>query len=92
MPRASGVDVTKKVKELHPQTQVIVITGHEPNEEYKRLSERLGEAKPDGIVQKPIMLESIKHIVDQIRFVIEKRKIEPNYQPEPFSYQTPPQS
>ena len=93
MPRASGVDVTRRVKELSPKTQVIVVTGFEPNSQYKALSEQLGQLKPDGILQKPITPEGLMYVVNQVKSVIEKRKIISDYQPQPSYYKSPqPQS
>ena len=83
MPRADGVVVVERVKNLHPNTQVIVITGYEPNEEYRILSDRLGQLKPDGAVKKPMPLDGLIHIIGQIKAVIERRKTEPDYQPDP---------
>ena len=91
MPRGSGAYVTQKVKELDPLTQVIVVTGYEPEGEYKKLSEQLQQLKPDGVIRKPIGLDNIKHIVNMVKSVIEIRKTVPDFQPE-YSVYTPPQS
>jgi len=91
MPRASGADVTREIKKVNPQTQVIIITGAESNDEYGRLSEELKELSPDGILQKPLKLSQIEYLTKQIRSVIELRKINVNYQPEPPFYQLPTQ-
>lgn len=68
MPRVSGADVTRKVKEMSGgKTIVYVITAVEPNEEYRELSAALGENKPDKVIQKPIDISTIKGLVGEIR-------------------------
>lgn len=65
MPNATGVDVTKKVKELSPKALVYIMTAEV--DKYKELSAQLGELKPDGVIQKPLDLNSIKNLVEQIK-------------------------
>ena len=90
MPRGSGVHVTQKVKELDPRTQVVVITGYKPKDEYKKLSDQLKQLKPDGVVQKPVTVDDIRHTVNMVRSVIEIRKNIPDFQPK-YSLYIPPQ-
>ena len=86
MPGASGAEVTKKVKELSPATQVIAITGYEATKEYEALTKSLGEQRPEGILPKPITLEDIEHLVSMIRYVREVRVEQPGYRLEPPLY------
>jgi len=86
MPRADGAAVIHIVKLLSLKTQVIVITGRESTSEYQKLEEKLGKLKPDGILHKPILLDDLKYAVDQISAVMQRRKTEPTYQPEPSFY------
>lgn len=86
MPKADGAVVTQVVKILNPNTQVIVITGKEPTSEYKALSDKLGQQKPDGILQKPVPPDALSYLLDRIKLVKETRKTTPNYQPEPSFY------
>lgn len=89
MENGDGVQVTQVVKSLQPQTQVIVITGKEENSEYMGKSEKLREVKPDGILQKPFTVDDIKYLIGQIQSILEKRKTQPDYQPEPSFYIRP---
>jgi CheY-like chemotaxis protein len=70
MPRASGADVTREVKRLSPNTPVYVITGNEPTQEYKRLSDELGELGPDDVLKKPISMDQIKELTQKIRLQV----------------------
>jgi len=67
MPKKSGADVVRAVKERSSETPVYVITGREPTEEYERLSNELGELKPDGVIGKPFDINLILDIVEQVR-------------------------
>jgi len=82
MPRVTGVDVIKAVKKLSPETYVYVITGNEANEEYERLSNELGELKPDGVIGKPFQDQTIRDILNTIRLQ--------KYGPENLSGYQPP--
>ena len=92
MPILDGAELTGRVKMTTPSTQVIVITGYEATEEYQKLKEKLGQAMPDGILTKPLTAEELKHALNQIKFVIETRKTNPHYKPEPLSYKLAAQS
>ena len=80
MPKATGVDVTRRVKELSPKTPVYVVTGVEANAEYRRLSAELGELKPDGVLQKPFGLQDLRDVLGQIKSQISGTENQP-YQP-----------
>ncbi len=67
MPRASGADVTRKVKELSPATPVYVITAFERNIEYAKLVAELGQLKPDGVINKPFSPKALIDLVEQVR-------------------------
>ena len=64
MPRASGADVVRRVKELSERTSAYVITGYEATEEYAKLVAELGQLKPDGIIQKPFGIDKIKELIE----------------------------
>lgn len=66
MPRASGADVVRRVKELSERTLAYVITGYEANEEYAGLVAQLGQLKPDGVIQKPFEIAKIKELIGNI--------------------------
>ena len=89
MHNGDGVFVTKEIKTLNPKTQVIVVTGYEPTNEYAKLSQSLEQQRPDGIVGKPLGFLDIGHMVKQIKDVRSIRETKPDYQPEPLSYMLP---
>ncbi len=66
MPNANGADVTRTVKQLHPQTKVIVITGFEANQEYAALTIQLGELKPDAVLSKPYSVNQLKRDIAKV--------------------------
>jgi len=67
MPKATGVDVTRAVKEKSPNTPIYVITGREATREYESLRANLGELAPDGVVAKPFKINQIRSIVEEVR-------------------------
>ncbi|MEK6943045.1 MAG: response regulator [Nanoarchaeota archaeon] len=89
MPSMNGAELTRRIKELNTSTQVVVITGYEATEEYKKIQETLGASKPEGVVQKPIGSDGLRHLVNQAMIVRDIRKSLRDYQPDPFSYIMP---
>ena len=53
MPKLSGIDVTREVKMLSPNTPVYVLTAFEDGPEYERLSTQVNEVKPNKLITKP---------------------------------------
>lgn len=87
MPGVDGAEVVKRIKEISEQkTPVYVITGIEANEEYKALSQKLGENKPDGVIQKPFSMETIINTLKKISESVSSRN-KPDYRP-PTTYQS----
>ena len=66
MPNTTGDVVTKTIKGRNPQTLVYVITGGEATDEYRKLSEKLGTLKPDGVIQKPLHLDIFHELFIEI--------------------------
>jgi len=81
MPRKSGVDVVRHVKTKSPGTPVYIITGEEPNREYRALRAQLEELSPDGVIGKPFDINSIRGIVEQVRSQKYGLRNSPTYQP-----------
>ena len=69
MPQLDGNDVLKRVKELSPQTPVILITGYEDTADYRQKDARRKEAElehlsPDMVLKKPVKMHQIKEILE----------------------------
>jgi len=88
MPRASGADVTRRVKELSPDTPVYVVTGNEPTEEYAKLAKELGQLKPDGIIKKPFGIGVIIGLAEQVKAQITPQNPSGYNHNQPQSYQS----
>ena len=69
MPKLSGIQLSKKVKEINPNVKVVLITAFEIMDKVSLL------LHVDGFVQKPV---GIKELTDRILSVIgvTKRRIE----------------
>ena len=63
MPGMGGMEVLEKVKETHPEVQVIICTGHGSQREEQRARE-LGAYE---YLQKPVNLERLAVILTQAR-------------------------
>ena len=57
----SGIDVLKKIRELSPQTKVIMMSSYQ--EEYGALTQSLGAF---DFLRKPFTAESLKNMVNKI--------------------------
>jgi two-component system, cell cycle sensor histidine kinase and response regulator CckA len=62
MPRMSGEEVFRHIKETQPQTPVIVLTGY--SEEI--MSGLLKEDRPDGFIQKPFEVKALLEMLTRV--------------------------
>ena len=69
MPRVGGLDILSAVKQHHPETEVVIVTG------YGTIESAIEALKLGGYdyVQKPVKLERLKLLVDRI---VEKRALQ----------------
>ena len=69
MPKFSGLDLLKAIKEYRPETEVIILTG------YGTVKTAVEALKLGGYdyLQKPIKLDRVKHLIDRI---CEKRDLQ----------------
>lgn len=66
-----GLDILKKVKEINPETIVIVVTGYDTGENITRAK----ELNADAFLHKPLMTETLeKFILSTIERLQEERK------------------
>ena len=87
MPRVSGVDVIRKVKELSPNTLVYVVTAFERTEEYDRIAKELEQLKFNGTIPKPFTMANINRIIEQVRAQITPTQNPSGYN-KPQNYQS----
>ena len=80
MPNADGAEVTKNVKGTSLKTPVYIFTSHDADELSKELDVQLGQLKPDGIIRKPLDINLIRNIIDEIKLGVVKAENTPTYQ------------
>lgn len=82
MPRMTGVDVVRYVKEKNPGGLVYAITGAEATVYYSTLLTQLKEAAPTGIIPKPFELDGLLSLIDGIKaYVSNPQGNPPQYRP-----------
>ncbi len=67
MPELDGTGVIRRIKGLSQENLVYVITDKEATLEYEELEKKLGELKPDGVIQKPFLASTIRSLVEEIQ-------------------------
>ena len=74
MPKLSGIQLARNVKEINPNVKVLLLTGSEMIEnEFSKVSHSTSVV--DGFVQKPI---GIRELTDKILSLIDETKGEPS--------------
>lgn len=78
MPKADGIDVTKRIKELNPATLVYLISVnlHSAKDKVKEMPEEL---RPDKVMEKISCIQTTEAILNKIRTIKYGGSI-PNYQ------------
>jgi CheY-like chemotaxis protein len=66
MPGKNGNDVTNAVKQLHPKTKVIMMSGYENTQDYASLRTQVEGAQPDGFLNKPFMPIQLKNKINEV--------------------------
>lgn len=64
-----GEGVVKAVKSMPPKTPVIIMTGQYARDKYQSIADKLGELKPDGYIQKPFRIETVRYFIDWVGLV-----------------------
>ena len=72
MPGIDGFDVLRKVKETHPEIEVIIVTGH-GSEEDRRLCMDLGAF---AYLQKPLDINVLSDTIQKANEKVRRKKIE----------------
>ncbi|MFH1654136.1 MAG: response regulator [Pseudomonadota bacterium] len=72
LPRMNGVEICKKIKEISPSTQVVLVSGH-PTEVREFQKDFLMSGGRDEILRKPLLEDELGHIAKKVFDEIEKK-------------------
>jgi len=70
MPEMGGVEVCRKLKEMHPDTEVVFVSGH-PTQTEKQIMDFIDAGGRDEYLRKPLLDDEILSVV---RGIVEERK------------------
>lgn len=62
MPKMSGLELLKKIKERQPKLPVVIISGYSVDDE----GSNLALAKSDGFLNKPFMMADIEKLIEEL--------------------------
>ncbi|GAG48818.1 unnamed protein product, partial [marine sediment metagenome] len=66
MPKKNGVDVIREIKEINSDVPIILITGYEATDTYKKLAVDVQKLiKPEDIIAKPVEIPKLSEVLSR---------------------------